>query len=106
LFVLVNAAVMWAIDFKVFLFLWLIPSSLACWGIAWAVIRQHWDLTANNSPWHRVDFLYEGLHLNHHLWPAAPNTAVRLGELDWTYQVSKIFRPKYYWQGQPTDVTD
>jgi fatty-acid desaturase len=104
--VLLNAAVLWLIDFKIFLFLWLIPAGITCWGVAWAVWRQHWHYEANNSPLHRWDWVYEGLHLNHHLWPMAPNTAVRANEIDWTYQFSKLFRPKYNMQGQPTDVKD
>jgi hypothetical protein len=29
---------------------------------------------------------------------------VRPTEIDWTHEFSKIFRPKFNWQGQPTDV--
>ena len=105
-FVLANAGLLWLIDFKVFLFLWLIPAGIACWGIGWAVWRQHWHREPNNSPLHRWDWVYEGLHLNHHLWPSAPNTAVRPTEIDWTHEFSKIFRPKFNWQGQPTDVKE
>mgnify|MGYP003348602507 FL=1 len=103
-FVVVNATILYLIDPYVFLFLWLIPAGIACWGIGWAVWRQHWHKTPNNSPLHRWDWVYEGLHLNHHDWPMAPNTAVRPGEIDWTHQFSKIFRPKFNWAGQPTDV--
>lgn len=101
LFVLANAAVLWAIDFRVFLMFWLIPAGLTCWIVAWSVWRQHIGLKANNTPIHRWDIFAEGLHKNHHDWPMAPNTAVRLGEIDWTYQFSRVFRPKYNWQGQP-----
>jgi|TARA_R110002126_G_scaffold154149_2_gene301258 fatty-acid desaturase len=100
-FLLINAGILWLIDYKLFLFVWLIPASAACWGIGWAVWRQHWHLEANNSPLHRWDYLYEGLHLNHHLHPGAPDTAVNPGEIDWTYQTSKLFKPEYNWQGQP-----
>jgi stearoyl-CoA desaturase (delta-9 desaturase) len=100
-FVLVNAGILWLIDYRLFLFVWLIPASLACWGIGWAVWRQHWHFEPNNSPIHRWDYLYEGLHLNHHLYPAAPDTAINPKEIDWTYQTSKLFNPKYNWQGQP-----
>jgi fatty-acid desaturase len=105
-FVVLNAALLWLIDFKVFLFLWLIPAATACWGIGWAVWRQHWHATPQNSNLHRWDWVYEGLHKNHHDWPSAPNTAVRPREIDWTYEFSKIFRPKYHWAGQPKDVTN
>lgn len=104
LVVLGNASILALIDYKAFLFLWLIPASLACWGIGWAVWRQHWHGTANNSPYHRWDILYEGLHKNHHDYPMAPNTAVRAGEIDWTYKFSKLFLPIYNWKGQPDNV--
>jgi hypothetical protein len=100
-FVIVSAAILWLINFKIFLFLWAIPASVACWGIGWAVWRQHIGLTARNTCTHQWELLYEGLHLNHHLYPMAPNTAVNPREIDWTYQASKLLRPKYNWQGQP-----
>ena len=102
-FVVINAGILYLIDPKVFLFLWLLPASTACWGIGWAVWRQHWHCTPQNSSLHRWDWVYEGLHKNHHDWPSAPNTAVRKDEIDWTYQFSKIFNPKYDMRGQPTD---
>jgi hypothetical protein len=43
--------ILWLIDYKVFLFLWLIPASIACWGVGWAVWRQHWHMEPNNSPY-------------------------------------------------------
>lgn len=105
-FVVINALILYLISYKVFLFLWLIPASTTCWGVGWAVWRQHWHMEPNNSPLHRWDWVYEGLHLNHHLYPGAPNTAVRPNEIDWTHEFSKIFRPKFHWQGQPTDVKE
>ena len=100
LFVL-NAVILYLISYKLFLFLWFIPAGLSMWGIAFSVLRQHRGLQARNSPVHMIDFAYEGLHLNHHLYPRAPNTAVNPGEIDWSYQLSKIFRPVYDWRGQP-----
>ena len=100
-FVLSSAGILWLIDAKVFLFLWAIPASAACWGIGWAVWRQHIGLTPQNHPNHRYEPVYEGLHLNHHLWPMAPDTAVNPKEIDWTYQASRLLRPTYNWQGQP-----
>jgi len=105
-FVVLNAAVLYLIDPYVFLFLWLMPASIACWGIGWAVWRQHWHGKPNNSPLHRWDWVYEGLHLNHHLWPMAPNTAVRPNEIDWTHEFSKLFTKDFDWRGQPTNVKD
>jgi len=95
--VLVSALILYAIDLKVFLFLWAIPASATCWTISIAVWRQHIGLTAQNTPTHRWEIFYEGLHKNHHDYPMAPDTAVRPGEIDWTYQASKLLRPKYNW---------
>jgi stearoyl-CoA desaturase (delta-9 desaturase) len=101
LFVIVNAGLLYLISWKVFLFLWWIPASISCWGVAGAVITQHWGGHANNGWNHRWFLYYEALHLHHHNYPRAPNTAILPGEIDYTFQASKIFRPKYYWEGQP-----
>jgi len=98
------ATLLYLIDVKVFLFLWAIPASFACWGIGWAVYRQHLNLTPNNTPTANWEPTYEGLHKNHHDFPAAPNGGINKGEIDHTYQVSRIFTLfglKYNWQGQP-----
>ena len=101
LFVAVNAGLLYLISWKVFLFLWWIPASISCWGVAGAVITQHWNGRANNGWKHRWFVYYEALHLHHHNYPRAPNTALLPGEIDYTFQASKIFKPKYYWEGQP-----
>jgi fatty-acid desaturase len=101
LFILANIAVFWAIDFRVFLFCWLIPASLFLWGLGMAVYTQHWGFKARNLC---IDLWiphYEGLHANHHDAPMAPNTAFRPGEIDYTYQFSRVFKPKFDWRGQP-----
>ncbi len=100
-FVLANALVLWLIDPKVFLFLWAIPASIGCWIVTICIWRQHLGLHANNSPIANWDVIYEGLHANHHDYPMAPNTAIHSGEIDWTYQASRLFRPKYNWAAQP-----
>jgi stearoyl-CoA desaturase (delta-9 desaturase) len=100
-FVLVNAAILWLISYKIFLFVWFIPASMAIWGISFSILRQHWPMSANNCPTHRWEPLYEALHKNHHNYPGAPNTVLRKNEIDWTYQFSRLFRPKYNWKGQP-----
>jgi stearoyl-CoA desaturase (delta-9 desaturase) len=99
--VLANAAILWLIDFKVFLFLWLIPASAACWIVTISIWRQHLGLHANNSPIANWDILYEGLHKNHHDVPMAPNTALNPGEIDWTYQTAKLFGAKFNSKAQP-----
>jgi len=101
LFVLINALIFYVIDFRLFLMGWLIPAGLTCWIVAWSVWRQHIGLKPNNTPIHRWDIFAEGLHKNHHDWPMAPNTAVRDREIDWTYQASRVFKPRYNWKGQP-----
>jgi len=100
-FILLNAGLLWMIDYKVMLFCWLIPASAACWGIGISVVRQHWPMGANNCPTHKWEPFYEALHKNHHDYPMAPNTAVHAGEIDWTYQFSRIFKPEYNFAGQP-----
>lgn len=105
-FVVLNAVIMYLISYKVFLFCWLIPSSLFLWGLGIGVLAQHWGYKARNFktidltiPW------YEGLHDNHHAAPSAPNTAFNKGEIDWSYQFSRIFKPSYDWRGQPDAKT-
>ena len=46
--------------------------------------------------------LFRSLHKNHHDWPSAPDTAVHLGEIDWTYRTAKLFAQKIDYRGQPT----
>lgn len=99
--VLVSASILYLIDIKVFLFLWAIPASAACWGIGYAVYRQHVGLEARNAKSHRWEPIYEGLHLNHHLYPGAANCAVNPKEIDWTYQASRLLMPTYHWKGKP-----
>lgn len=97
----VNGLILWAVDPKVFLFLWLIPASAACWIVTFSIWRQHVGLHANNSPIANWDFLYEGLHKNHHDHPMAPNTAIHPGEIDWTYLTAKLFGAKFNYKAQP-----
>ena len=101
LLVLGTAFILYLIDYKVMLFLWWLPASASCWLVAWTVVRQHLNYTPNNSPIHKIDFVYEVLHLNHHLHPMAPNTAIHPGEIDWAYQFSKLLKPKYDFRMQP-----
>jgi stearoyl-CoA desaturase (delta-9 desaturase) len=100
LFIL-NAVILYLISYELFLFCWFIPAGLSCWGISYSVLRQHRGLQSRNSPVANWDPFYEGYHHNHHLYPRAPNTAVKPGEIDWTHEFSKIFRPTYDWRGQP-----
>lgn len=105
IFLLGSIGIMWAIDYRIFLFCWLIPASLFTWGLGIGVLAQHWDFRARNTWADKWIPHYEGLHLNHHKAPMAPNTAFRKGEIDYTYQFSRIFNPKFDWRGQP-DATD
>ena len=100
-FTLISALILYLISYKVFLFLWFIPANMACWGIGWTVLIHHWGKQPLNSKQNTFTLIYEGLHLNHHIYPNAPNNAINPGEIDWTYQFSKIFFPKYNWRGQP-----
>lgn len=101
LWILANITLFWVIDHRVFLFCWFIPAGLFLWGLGIAVYLQHWNFKPRNSWADRWIPHYEGLHANHHNWPMAPNTAINPGEIDWTYQFSRIFKPNYDWRGQP-----
>jgi hypothetical protein len=101
LFIAANAFVLYLISWKALVFLWWIPASASCWGVAGAVITQHWGGSANNGWKHRWFLYYEALHKHHHDYPRAPNTAINPGEVDYTYQASRVFLPKYNWEGQP-----
>lgn len=101
LIVLGTALMLYLIDPLVFLFCWAIPASFGCWGVGFAVWRQHLGLEPGNARTHRWEIVYEGLHLNHHLHPGAPDTAFKKGEIDWTYQFSRLLKPTYDWKGQP-----
>jgi stearoyl-CoA desaturase (delta-9 desaturase) len=94
-FVLINAATLYLIDPKVFLFLWAIPAAISCWIVTFSIWRQHIGLKANNSPIANWDIIYEGHHENHHNYPTAPNTAIHPGEIDWTYQAAKLFGARF-----------
>ena len=95
LLLLANALILFLIDYKLFLFFWWLPACLSNWYIAWAVIRQHWNMSPHNSRFNRWEFTHESLHKNHHDSPGRSNDAVNPGEIDWTYRFSKIFFPKY-----------
>ena len=99
--VIVTALGLYLLDPMIFLFCWAIPAGFSCWGIGFAVWRQHLHGKAQNAPTHKWEPFYESLHLNHHLYPGAPDTAVNKNEIDWVYQFSKLIRPIYDYRGQP-----
>lgn len=94
-FVILNALILYLISYKVFLFLWFIPCTIVCWGIAWTVWIQHRGHAPQNSKINNYTIIYEGLHKNHHLDPMRSDNAMNPGEIDWVYRLQKIFRPKY-----------
>ena len=96
-FVLANVAVLWAIDFKVMLFCWLLPASFTLWAVSIAIYLQHWPKgSASNNKLYGWYGWGEGLHLNHHLLPGSSNTAINLGERDYTHQLAKLFAKRFY----------
>lgn len=101
LFLLVNIALFWLIDYKVFLFCWLIPASLFTWSLSTAVLLQHWNYKPHNHWIEKYVFWYEGLHANHHAAPSVANTAFEPDQIDWTYQFTRLFRPKYLHREKP-----
>jgi hypothetical protein len=64
------------------------------WEIALAVYFQHRQ-PAMNSRYHRWFPTWEGLHANHHDYPGQSNNAHQIGQIDYTYLVSKFFVVKY-----------
>ena len=100
-FLLINVMIMYAIDYRIFLFCWLIPASMFLWGLGIAVLAQHWNFKPQNYKLDKWIVFYEGLHKNHHDAPMAPNTAFRSNEIDYTYQFSRLLNPKFDWRGQP-----
>ena len=94
-FVVVNAFLLYLISYNVFLFLWFIPCTVVCWGIAWTVWIQHRGHAPQNSKINSYTVIYEGLHKNHHLDPMNSNNAINPGEIDYIFYLQKIFRPKF-----------
>jgi stearoyl-CoA desaturase (delta-9 desaturase) len=95
LWFLANAVILYSIDYKLFLFLWWIPANITAWGIGWTVWVQHWGHKPTNGYFARWTPVFESYHANHHIDPQNPNTAINPGEVDWTYRLCKLFRPKY-----------
>lgn len=95
LWFLSNAAILYFIDFKLFLFCWWIPANVTAWGIGWTAWVQHREHKPNNGRWAKWTPMFESYHANHHIAPTNPNNAVNLGEVDWNYKFSKLFRPRY-----------
>jgi stearoyl-CoA desaturase (delta-9 desaturase) len=92
---LINAVVLYMINYKLFLFLWWIPACVTAWGIAWTVWVQHWGHKPVNGYFAKWTPIFESYHANHHMNPQNPNTAINPGEVDWTYKLNKLFGPKY-----------
>jgi len=96
-FVLANVAVLWAIDFKVMLFCWLLPASFTLWAVSVAIYLQHWPKgSASNNRLYGWYGWGEGLHLNHHLLPGKSDTAINPGERDYTHWLAKLFAKRFY----------
>ena len=94
-FVLFNAGLLYLIDIKLFLFCWAIPASMTISGVMSALLTQHLHGKANNGWNHKWFWYYEALHLNHHDYPNKPNTALTSEQVDYTYEFSKLFFPKF-----------
>lgn len=92
---IIHAVILYLINWKLLVFLWWIPASTACWIVAWTVWSQHVGLNPRNHRLTNIFSLGEGLHKTHHDHPSTPNTAIDSNNVDWTYQASKIFFPKY-----------
>ena len=102
LLIAVYAVALYLISYKLFLFFWFIPVTVSMWEIALAVYFQHRQ-PAVNSPWHWFFPTWEGLHANHHDYPGQSNNAQQIGQIDYTYLVSKLFVVKYKYEAK-TDI--
>lgn len=100
---LANATVLYLIDYRVFLFLWWIPANITAWGIGWTVWVQHWGHRPANGRWARWTPVFESYHANHHIDPMNPDTARSPGEVDWTYRLSLLFRPRFKYRDKKND---
>lgn len=91
---LAVAVVLYLISPTLFLFGWFLPVCLCQWGVAIGVYFQHYDGKINNFYYSLVG-LGDELHQHHHDDSRLTNHAINSGELDFTYQLSRIFAKKY-----------
>jgi stearoyl-CoA desaturase (delta-9 desaturase) len=96
LFVIANVVIMSLISWKVVLFCWLIPAGATLWAVAVAIYLQHIGYKPSNNAFYSWFGWGEGLHANHHIFPGKADTALKPGETDWTYQLSRVFAKKFY----------
>lgn len=94
--ILANAFVLYLIDYKVFLFVWLIPMSMTIWEIAYSTYFSHWTPSENRALNHKniIGYLcpfHEYLHKTHHDYPMLGDHALNKGEVDFTYKLCKLF---------------
>ena len=94
LIVAANAGIMLAIDWKVFLFCWWLPSTLTLWAVSLGIYMQHENGGASNTRSYSWFGWGEGLHKNHHIIPGTSNTALKPGEFDYTHWIASWFAKK------------
>jgi fatty-acid desaturase len=85
------ATVMYLINWKLFLFGWLLPASLTLWCVSISIYAQHWGNKPSNNRYYSWIGFGEGLHANHHISPGIPNSAMNSGEFDYAYMLAKLF---------------
>lgn len=93
-----TAFLMYLISYELFLFAWAIPACVTVWEIAYSTYFSHWDFKqkrakpTNHGPlniWFAPQ--HEYLHEVHHTYPMLGDHATKQGEIDWTYQIARLF---------------
>jgi stearoyl-CoA desaturase (delta-9 desaturase) len=84
------AICLYLINFNLFLYGWLIPVSLLQWGVAVGVYLQHIGGKINNF-YYSLFGLGDELHRHHHADPKLINHALNKYQIDFTYQISRLF---------------
>lgn len=78
------------IDFRIFIFAWVLPASSCAWGLGVSVYLQHFGGRPNNSRISGVFGFGERLHAIHHANPRQFNLAEGTGSFDLGYLVARL----------------
>lgn len=89
LFVFGNAALMYLVSWKLFLFAWAIPASITLWIVALVLLLQHDQHGPSNTRSYMWFGWGETWHANHHADPSLQDHSLGKGR-DWTYELCKI----------------
>jgi len=91
---LTQGLLMYLISWKVLLFCWLIPASLALWVVALVLLLQHDKDGASNTRCYQWFAFGEAYHKNHHEDPSLANHSSDPKLTDWTYVLGNLLSKK------------